>query len=277
MPRRVTMLCFGLVIFLVPALGGTPAESVEQDIVGQVLSNSAMINGAPMPSGSTLLNPSVIATALSPAIIHLTNGQVVELARNSSAAFEKTQEGEIHITVKSGTLIFRAAEGEIATLPPESELAVTPSGQLQPLTSLVRGVVAVLAEAAHSGQRALQVNDVAKIDPSQSILVRRQGETLGEVHHIRSIHGLVIQTKGALQRSFEPNTLIIQGEEVEKAIAAGAVVVGATVASGIGSGATIAAVGAAGATAVGLATVVGSNNTGNENLSPASSSSPPPE
>ncbi len=223
------------------SMSQVPLASPESSpVLGQVLSNTFSLDGLSLPSGSTLLTDTLLKTTTSPAVVHLSEGQTIELARNSSAYFERTEAGQIRVVVRSGLLAYRTESGEIFTVPVGGELVFSQT-QGPAVSTLARGVVAVLVERANQGQTLLQVNDTQRINLQDSILIRSDDGKPQEmeVHYIESVeqsgqeHRVVVSAP--LGKTFNPQSLIVQGDEVEQAIAAGAVVVGIALA-GVGLG-----------------------------------------
>jgi len=114
----------------------------------------------------------------------------------------------------------------------------------------------VLLEEADQGQTLLQVNDTQRINPHDSILIRSgDGEPQEmEVHYIQSVeqsegeHRVLVSAP--LQKTFARQSLIVQGDEVEQAIAAGAVEVGTALTGRGRVGVAAAVVGAVGIAAL---------------------------
>ncbi len=232
-----------------------PLASPESSpVLGQVLSKTFSLDGLSLPSGSTLLTETLLKTTTSPAVVHLSEGQTIELARNSSAYFERTEAGRIRVVVRSGLLAYRTESGEIFTVPVGGELLFSQTQGLA-VSTLAGGVVAVLLEEAEQGQTLLQVNDTQRINPQDSILIRSDDGNPQEmeVHYIESVeqsgeeHRVLVSAP--LGKTFAPQSLIVQGGEVEQAIAAGAVEVG-TALTGRGRVGVAAAVGAVGIAAL---------------------------
>jgi len=252
------------------SMSQVPLASPESSpVLGQVLSDTFSLDGLPLPSGSTLLTDTVLKTTTSPAVVHLSEGQTIELARNSSAYFERTEAGQIRVAVRSGMLVYRTGSGEIFTVPAGGELVFS-HAQGPAVSRLTRGVVAVLLEEANQGQTLLQVNDTERINPQNSILIRSgDGEPQEmEVHYIQSVeqseeeHRVLVSAP--LQKTFKPQSLIVQGDEVEKAIAAGATVVVGTTLALKSLGGVAAAAGAAGIAAAASGATSGAQPLNNE-------------
>ena len=105
-----------IIFFTMPfGLGADPVP-----VLGQVISDSVWMDGMSVPSGTTVLNKTVLETTQDPAFIHLGKDRVIQLHRNSSAYFEKTSSEAVRVNVLSGTLSYRSAVGELVTSPPES-------------------------------------------------------------------------------------------------------------------------------------------------------------
>ncbi|MCZ6626301.1 MAG: hypothetical protein O7B35_19030, partial [Deltaproteobacteria bacterium] len=133
------------------SMSQVPLASPEPSpVLGQVLSNTFSLDGLSLPSGSTLLTETLLTTTTSPAVVHLSEGQTIELARNSSAYFERTEAGQIRVAVRSGLLAYRTGSGEIFTVPVGGELLFSQTQGLA-VSTLAGGVVAVLLEEAEQG------------------------------------------------------------------------------------------------------------------------------
>ena len=83
-----------------------PADPIPVPALGQIISRGAALNGLDVPSGTTLLNRSMIRTGKYPAIVHLETDAVVQLAARSKAFFERMPSGEIRVTVLSRTTAY---------------------------------------------------------------------------------------------------------------------------------------------------------------------------
>ena len=109
-------------------------------ILGQIGTNGTSLDGHVVPSGTTLLSDSVVATGDHPAIVNLINGQTLLLGGQSKALFEKADAG-LAIHVQAGTLAFNAGADETVTLAPNSLLLLNESGQVQEGTRVNRADV----------------------------------------------------------------------------------------------------------------------------------------
>ncbi len=117
--------------FLAPAVAllalcaATAGASSPPRVVGQVLSDESRLDGVHVPSGTTLLADSLLATDTRPALVHLRGGRVLWLDRHTSAYFEETPEGELKMDVRAGQLTVRGPEGRPLTVK-ENDFAVLP-------------------------------------------------------------------------------------------------------------------------------------------------------
>lgn len=222
MPKTLKAILFPAIFVLFLGQSAFAADPVAGPIVGQIISKTVDIDGVRVPSGSTLISKSLLKTDSYPAVIHLAGGQIVELSRNSSAYFETTPSRQVRVIVRSGVLSFRGQQGEVAKAAPGSEVVLS-SDQGRAVTPLVKGVVATLLEEAVKGQKTLKVNDATKVDPKQTFLITDQSRKTQEAHYVASIvDETSIKMTAALNNSFKPHALIIQGSEVPKAVAAAA-------------------------------------------------------
>lgn len=85
-------------------------------VLGQTALNSARVDGALVPAGTTVLSPSTVETGAFPAAIHLTTGQTLNLSSNSSASLTTVPDGRISLTAESGTVEIGAESGEVFKL-----------------------------------------------------------------------------------------------------------------------------------------------------------------
>lgn len=265
---RFSIFSFLLLAFLSLIVGLASAGVAS---IGQIASAGALIDGVLAPSGSTLLNPSLVATFEQPAVVHLQNGQMVKLARNSEAVFETTGDGAIQVQVIKGTLVFRSMDGLLTGVPPAAKLVATATS-ISAHGAFTQGVVAIVTKGALVGSKALVLNDTSILDPASAILVKRSEADPGEVHSLAHVAGTTVQLKGSLLEEVKEGAVIIQGKEVAAAMAAGAVA-----AAGVSTAASSAVPWAfvkAGSALAGIATGVGAVTGSSEQVTVASLSSP---
>ncbi|MCH7805314.1 MAG: hypothetical protein IH937_14690 [Acidobacteria bacterium] len=259
MNRKVLTIVF-IIFFTVPF--GWGAEPVP--VLGQVISDSVQMDGMSVPSGTTVLNNSLLETTQDPAFIHLGKDRVIELHRNSSAYFEKTSSQAIQVSVRSGTLSYRSAGGELVTSPPES-LIVFQVGAEPVAEPQEEGLRVVLVERAATGEDTIQVNDASRIDPRQPILLRSPDGRTQEIHYVEAFDENNVKLISPLENTFEVNTRIIQDPDVvQQAPAAEAAEVGAV--AGVSVGTATATAGAEGLStgakvAIGLGVAGGATGT----------------
>ena len=244
-----------IIFFTVPfGLGADPLP-----VLGQVISDSVQMDGMSVPSGTTVLSNSVLATSQDPAFIHLGKGRVIQLHRNSSAYFEKTPSEAVQVNVRSGTLSYRSAGGELVTLPPES-LIVFQAGAEPVAEPQEEGLRVVLVERAATGEDTIQVNDASRIDARCTILFPRPDGRTQEVHYVEAFDENTVKLTSPLENTYEVNTRIIQD------CAEAAVAVSTTgVSVGTATGTATAEVGAGGLSTgakVGIIAVVAGGATG---------------
>lgn len=98
--------------------------------VGQVVGDGATLDGVAVPSGTTLLSPSVVETADEPVILHLSNGQALTMGPESSAVLESSFDGEIRLTVDQGEVALREPSGAVTTLAANSQVVLDSQGQI---------------------------------------------------------------------------------------------------------------------------------------------------
>lgn len=253
------VLISGFIVFFTVSFG---LAAGPVPVLGQVISNTVQMDGMSVPSGTTVLNKTVLKTTKDPAFIHLGKGQVIQLNKNSSAYFEKTPSQAVQVSVRSGTLSYRSASGKVVTAAPESVIVF--QAQALPVADRqLEGLRTVLVERAEEGEDTIQVNDASRIDPSRPILLRSPDGGIQEIHYVEAIERNSVKLTAPLENTFEANTRVIQDREVvEQAPAAGAVEVGAAAGVSIGvAAATAAAEGLSTAAVVGIVTGVGAGAT----------------
>ena len=214
--KKVTA-CFALLLLILIAFPGPTTVAAPSSVVvlGQVISAEMSMDGISVPSGTTLLNETLLQTGSSLAAVHLTSGAVLELGESSSAYFKELPSGEVRVSVETGSLSFRE-EGEVVTLSADGEVMI-PQQTGKPVTAQQQGVVAVLVVDAATGTLTIQVDDVSRIDPSKPILIKSRDGTIQDVRSIASIQGTTITVTGALSNPFAAQDLVIQGDRVEAA------------------------------------------------------------
>lgn len=80
-------------------------------VVGQVALNEVRMDGAMVPTGTTVLSPSLLETGAYSSTVHLATGQSLNLAPNSSAYFESSPQG-VEVSARSGVVEVGRAFGE---------------------------------------------------------------------------------------------------------------------------------------------------------------------
>jgi hypothetical protein len=101
--------------------------SADVTVVGQVALNELRMDGALVPTGTTVLSPSLLETGAFSSTIHLATGQSLKLAPNSSAYLEASSRGEVAVATRSGVVEvgrpfgepIRLASNTVALLAPQ--------------------------------------------------------------------------------------------------------------------------------------------------------------
>lgn len=116
-PRFVSRKIVGLVgaLLLVGLPSALAGDSGSSWGLGQVVSAGTKMGGVGLPAGSTLVGDRLLETGDQPATIHLQGGQVLRLARHSSAYFAAVGDG-VRMDVRSGQATVRGVEPEARTL-----------------------------------------------------------------------------------------------------------------------------------------------------------------
>jgi len=81
-------------------------------VLGQVALNQARVDGSRVPTGTTVLSPSLVQTRGYATAIHLTTGQTLNLAPHSSAYLEAIENGVgVQIAARSGKVDIQQGSG----------------------------------------------------------------------------------------------------------------------------------------------------------------------
>jgi hypothetical protein len=130
-------------------------------ILGQIGTNGTSLDGHAVPSGTTLLGDSVVATGDHPAIVNLLNGRTVMLGGQSKVLFEIADAG-LAIHVQAGTLAFSTSADEAVTLAANSVLMLNELGQVQEGTRVNRADVGICdLRNANTGEYFTDAADIA--------------------------------------------------------------------------------------------------------------------
>ena len=84
-------------------------------MLGQTVSAGVLVDGSPVPSGTTLLSPSVLATRSDPGRIFLAEGHVLKLAPETRAYLAATPWGELELAVEDGAVAVHSGNSEPVT------------------------------------------------------------------------------------------------------------------------------------------------------------------
>ena len=98
--------------------------------VGQTASADAKVDGIQVPSGTTLVSPALIETGNSGAVIHLSNGEVVAMAPQTTAVVASVENG-VQLAVQQGNVAYTDNAGAMATLSSTETMLVSQEGQIQ--------------------------------------------------------------------------------------------------------------------------------------------------
>jgi len=178
------------------------------------------MDGVLVPSGTTLFSPTMLKTAAQPGTVRLMTGDILQLGANSSAAFQRSGDGQITVAVNSGTLSFKVAGASATTVASPASFSFPQRRTGAPVPGGPTGVAAVLMQAVGKGGLELIVNDASRFNPSARTMIRRRDGTVFEVHYIQSINGNRITLKTPLDYEFQPEDVILQGCECDQAVGA---------------------------------------------------------
>ena len=122
------------------------AAPVPVAVLGQVIGPNMTMDGISVPSGTTLLNETMLKTGSSVAAVHLAIGAVLQLGESSSAYFKELTSGEVRVSVETGSLSFRE-EGEVVTLAADGEVTIPQQHTGKPVTAQQQGAAAAAGTA----------------------------------------------------------------------------------------------------------------------------------
>ena len=195
MIKKVFATCLAVVFVSSYGLAAPPIP-----VLGQVIASNVSVDNMQVPSGTTLLGRTLVATSQEPAFVHLSSGQSIQLHRNSKAYIEKGPADVIQVSVRSGTLSYRTADG-LATATPASTVVFAP--EVLP-TSIPehQGVKVVLVREAQAGANTIRVNDVSQLDSQMELLIKSPDGRMQEVHRVESFDGDNVILMASLGNSF---------------------------------------------------------------------------
>ncbi len=101
------------------ALGG---KGQKGQPIGQVTTN-AVVGNTPVPAGTTVFSGTEVSTQGKGAVIHLSNGESVELAPDSVVSFQAEGASGVRMAVRAGHAKVRTATGKVVIAMPEQEAA----------------------------------------------------------------------------------------------------------------------------------------------------------
>ena len=98
--------------------------------VGQTASADAVVDGINVPSGTTLISPAVVEAGDKGAVLHLSNGEVVTMAPQTTAVVSDV-DGSVQLAVQQGNVAYTDNAGQAATLSTTQTVLVNQEGQIQ--------------------------------------------------------------------------------------------------------------------------------------------------
>ena len=120
--KGLSLVCVALILMAQPA-----ATAIS---VGQTATVGAKVDGLRVPSGTTLLSPALIETGDTPAVVHLSSGQVLALAQQTSAVVSDV-DGGLQVQVQAGNVAYSDQSGEVTLLAENSTTMLNQEGQIQ--------------------------------------------------------------------------------------------------------------------------------------------------
>ncbi len=126
--HKLTRSCvFTVALTLAAATAGWPAAAGQ---LGQTVSGDLRIDGVSVPSGTTLLSPTLVHSGAATGLLRLDDDSLLGLDAGSTAYLESTPAGGVQVAVRSGTVSVASAEGESFQLAANSRLVLDPQGQV---------------------------------------------------------------------------------------------------------------------------------------------------
>jgi hypothetical protein len=98
--------------------------------IGQTASSDLLVDGVRVPSGTTLLSPSVVETGDSPAVLHLSTGGVIAVAPQSSALLAGDDAG-VRLAVQEGRVAYTSKTGQVEYLSQTETLLASAQAGIQ--------------------------------------------------------------------------------------------------------------------------------------------------
>ena len=92
------------------------AAPMMADVLGQVALNEVRIDGSLVPTGTTVLSPSLLETGSHPTTVHLSTGQTLSLGPTSSARLSGVEGGRISVAAETGNVRIGNGTGEVFKL-----------------------------------------------------------------------------------------------------------------------------------------------------------------
>ena len=93
-----------------------PVAALAGDAVGQITSIGVRLDGVKVPSGTTMMSPALVTTGDQPAVVHLSNGQVVNLGPETTAHVTAMENGLLDLSIDEGSAAYLSRGGELITL-----------------------------------------------------------------------------------------------------------------------------------------------------------------
>jgi len=168
------LLCLGLAY-------APPASATS--VLGQTASANVIVDGLTVPSGTTMLSPSVLETRSNPARVQLVGGQIMELAIDSRAYLQATPWGELEIVVDGGSVVVSSDGEQVRAMASQRLVFVQPEAQIAqlgvvPQAARVLPIVAVAAggctvnangECSSDGNSCTTACECKKRDPATGV------------------------------------------------------------------------------------------------------------
>ena len=169
---------FAFTLAVAPALS-LPAVA---DVLGQVALNEVKVDGTLVPTGTTVLSPSLVETGTYAGTVHLTNGRTVTLAPDSTAYLKSSEKGGVELAARRGQVqiadrngeTFQVASNTVAFMEDEEPAVGDPVTKLKMCEEPGKPVMVPLDEAEIQAKIDLGWG-VAGVDPYDEDCNKKKG------------------------------------------------------------------------------------------------------
>jgi len=106
-----------------------PGWAAPGGYLGQTVSSDLRVDGVAVPSGTTVLSPTLVNSQADNGLLRL-DDSILSLGAGATAYLESTPSGGVQVAVKTGTVSIESANGESFKLAANSRMELDPQGQV---------------------------------------------------------------------------------------------------------------------------------------------------